>query len=187
MSLKFLGMLPLILLIREIDFNNPTNLIVLRIVFFVVQSALLLVMANLYTRVRKAVDHTPLEVPPQPKFGAPVDEDQGPEFTTVTNYDISQLRQLLLKLGMGMGITSVLHFYWHFNPPMLMQCVVNPMQLFSSPLFKLYFLGHLPVGALERPWVEENPLKDWLMGKQADTVKPKKRVKETKKSKKARA
>eukprot|EP01000_Liburna_glaciale_P005310 NODE_5013_length_412_cov_531.005510_g4005_i0.p2 GENE.NODE_5013_length_412_cov_531.005510_g4005_i0~~NODE_5013_length_412_cov_531.005510_g4005_i0.p2 ORF type:complete len:92 (-),score=41.42 NODE_5013_length_412_cov_531.005510_g4005_i0:137-382(-) len=68
-----------------------------------------------------------------------------------------------------------LHYKWHINPPLFMQCVVNPMQVYNSPLGKIHLFGEFAKGTLERPWKEERPFENFLGKMGTETKKEEKK------------
>eukprot|EP01012_Entosiphon_sulcatum_P009126 TRINITY_DN15059_c0_g1_i1.p1 TRINITY_DN15059_c0_g1~~TRINITY_DN15059_c0_g1_i1.p1 ORF type:complete len:191 (+),score=33.86 TRINITY_DN15059_c0_g1_i1:47-619(+) len=153
-------LLPALLIMRQIDFNNTDNVVILRYVFGVVQALIIVAALYVLKQIRGTADQTRIQVPVQQTFEKTEPEI---EFTTVEDYDTTQWRQLLMKIVMGMGISYFIHVKFGVNPPLFMQCIFHPLQLYNSQLFQIYCAGKPAVGSLLRPWKEEKPFES-LMG-----------------------
>jgi len=147
--------LPVVFLVQKIDFTEPINVLIAKTVFGAVQGLVLLICAYIYLQIKNRNDQARVIVPPAatPFGGAPTGEAR----TTVRDYDISQLRKFAQQVVIGMGVAIFLFVKWNIVPPLAIQCVLNPMNLFGNPLFKLYLLGASPASH-PRPFPEENPL-----------------------------
>lgn len=150
-----LVVLPVLFLVQKVDFTNPDNVFIAQLSFSTVQALILLISAYIYLQITKRNDRTQITVPPTPTpFGGPTGEAQR---TTIRDYDISQLRKYVQQVVIGVAIAIFLFVKWQVVPPMAMQCVLNPVNLFGNPLFKLFVLGENPT-KYPRPFPEENPL-----------------------------
>jgi len=156
MKSSMLYVLPVVFLVQKIDFTEPTNVLIAQTVFGVVQGLVLLICAYIYLKIKTRNDQARVTVPPAatPFGGATTGEAQ---HTTVRDYDISQLRKFAQQVVIGICIAIFLFVKWNIVPPMAIQCVLNPMNLFGNPLFKLHVLGASPASH-PRPFPEENPL-----------------------------
>ncbi|RNF23772.1 uncharacterized protein Tco025E_02732 [Trypanosoma conorhini] len=82
---------------------------------------------------------------------------------TVADYDFSKWRalffmKLLLPLVVGQFVAS----RWETPFPLLLQCAMNPVTMFRSPLFQLHVLERREEGDFVRPWKEESAVPAWL-------------------------
>lgn len=72
--------------------------------------------------------------------------------TTVQAYDYGQLRQLFKSQLMGVGMMAVMHFYFKYTNPLLIQSVIPLKNLLEANLVKIHVLGQAASGDLKRPW-----------------------------------
>jgi len=166
MKLGSLAVLPVLFIVQKIDFTNPEYLLLLQVIFSVVQGSILLLCAYIYNQINTKNDRTIITVPPSSSpFGGASTEPA--KQTSIRDYDISQLRKVAQQIGIGIGIAILLYFKWSIIPPMAIQCVLNPMNVFNSPLFKIYILG----SPQPRPFPDDNPLAG-LMQQPAQTQAP---------------
>jgi len=155
MKSSMLYVLPVVFLVQKIDFTEPSNVLIAQIVFGGVQGLVLIICAYIYLQIKNRNDQARVTVPPATTpFGGATGEAQ---HTTVHDYDISQLRKFVQQVVIGMCIAVFLLVKWNIVPPLAIQCVLNPMNLFGNPLFKLFALGENPASH-PRPFPEENPL-----------------------------
>mmetsp|Transcript_77323 Transcript_77323/g.129721 ORF Transcript_77323/g.129721 Transcript_77323/m.129721 type:complete len:196 (-) Transcript_77323:105-692(-) len=182
----------LLALMRGIDFEDDTNLFLLRVLFGTVQVILGICVAVLYQRIRAQADTTEITVPIDPK-AAYIDPDPDSPKTkvvTIEDYDIGQVKQLCMKVVMGCLIGAFIHYKWNVTAPLFMQCFLLPMQVIEHQLAKVYLFGQPAKGALARPWKEETPFDAFKMMNEPDENKirqeEKKKAREAKKAKKAK-
>jgi len=150
-----LFVLPVLFLVQKIDFTDPDNILKAQVIFGTVQSIVLLVLGYIFLQIRNSNNQTQISVPqPSSPFGAPT---SGPQQMTIRDYDISQLRKFGQQILIGIVVAVVLFFKWDIVPPLAIQCVLNPMNLFGNPLFKLFVLNANPASH-PRPFPEDNPL-----------------------------
>jgi len=149
-----LFVLPVLFLVQKIDFADPDKVFYAQLGFGVVQGLVLLISGYLYLQINKRNDQTQITVTATPSpFGAAAE----PQRQTIRDYDIAQLRKFVQQVVIGMGIAVFLFVKWAIVPPMAIQCVLNPVNLFGNSLFKLFVLGE-SADKHPRPFPEENPL-----------------------------
>eukprot|EP01013_Petalomonas_cantuscygni_P005841 TRINITY_DN16635_c0_g1_i1.p1 TRINITY_DN16635_c0_g1~~TRINITY_DN16635_c0_g1_i1.p1 ORF type:complete len:237 (+),score=38.46 TRINITY_DN16635_c0_g1_i1:56-712(+) len=73
---------------------------------------------------------------------------------SIEEHDLEKVQEQVKKLAMGFVITGIVHYFWNFGPPLLIQAVMTPLQLYMSPMFKVLFMGQEATGDLARPWRE---------------------------------
>ncbi|KAF2789612.1 inorganic phosphate transport PHO88 [Melanomma pulvis-pyrius CBS 109.77] len=85
---------------------------------------------------------------------APMGSGEEPKFvaTTVKAYDLQQLRALFKAQLMGVGMMAVMHFYFKYTNPLLIQSIIPLKGAFEGNLVKIHLLGHSATGELARPW-----------------------------------
>merc|ERR1711916_266051 len=66
---------------------------------------------------------------------------------------------------MGAVITSFIHYKFEINPPLFLQCLLNPLNFFKNPLTKIYIFGQKDH---PRPFKDSNPLAALLQPQQPE-------------------
>ena len=85
---------------------------------------------------------------------APMGTGEEPKPVTTTNmdYDKSQLRQLIRSQLMGVGMMGVMHLYFKYTNPLLIQSIIPLKGAFESNLVKIHVFGKAATGDLARPF-----------------------------------
>jgi hypothetical protein len=85
---------------------------------------------------------------------APMGSGEEPKFvaTTVKAYDLQKLRELFKAQMMGVGMMCVMHLYFKYTNPLLIQSIIPLKGAFEGNLVKVHLLGHSATGELARPW-----------------------------------
>lgn len=79
-------------------------------------------------------------------------EEPKPVTTTVHAYDAQQLRGLFKSQLMGVGMMAVMHLYFQYTNPLLIQSIIPLKGAFEGNLVKVHLFGQPAVGELKRPW-----------------------------------
>jgi hypothetical protein len=83
----------------------------------------------------------------------PFSQDQPPLITTtVQEYDLSQLKSAVKSAFMGIGMMGVMHLYFGYTQPLLVQSIMPIKNAIEGKVAKVHLLGKDPVGDLKRPW-----------------------------------
>lgn len=90
--------------------------------------------------------------------------------TTVHAYDIQQLRGLFKAQLMGVGMMAVMHLYFKYTNPLLIQSIIPLKGAFEGNLVKVHLLGHPASGDLKRPWKQNSGMMG-MMGQGQGEVK----------------
>ena len=72
--------------------------------------------------------------------------------TTIHSYDLQQLRGLFKGQLMGVGMMCVMHLYFKYTNPLLIQSIIPLKGAFEGNLVKVHLFGQPAVGDLKRPW-----------------------------------
>jgi hypothetical protein len=72
--------------------------------------------------------------------------------TTVQAYDKQQLRGLYKAQLMGIGMMAVMHLYFKYTNPLLIQSIIPVKGAFEGNLVKVHLFGQSASGDLKRPW-----------------------------------
>jgi hypothetical protein len=83
----------------------------------------------------------------------PFSQDQPPLITTtVQEYDTSQLKSAVKSAFMGIGMMGVMHLYFGYTQPLLVQSIMPIKNALEGKVAKVHLFGKDPVGDLKRPW-----------------------------------
>ncbi|CZT21731.1 probable PHO88 (involved in phosphate transport) [Ramularia collo-cygni] len=72
--------------------------------------------------------------------------------TTVHAYDQQQLKGLFKSQLMGLGMMGVMHIYFKYTNPLLIQSIIPLKGAFEGNLVKVHLFGKPASGDLKRPW-----------------------------------
>jgi hypothetical protein len=72
--------------------------------------------------------------------------------TTIQEYDSKQLRSLFKSQLMGVAMMCVMHLYFKYTNPLLIQSIIPVKSAFEGNLVKIHVFGQPAKGDLERPW-----------------------------------
>ncbi|OJJ78779.1 PHO88 family protein [Aspergillus glaucus CBS 516.65] len=141
-------------LAKKIPFENPEILMLVRGLY--VLSNLIILSIYLFTqkKVTTKKDMTTLKyVEPAPMGSS---EEPRPVTTTNMDYDKSQLRQLIKSQLMGVGMMGVMHLYFKYTNPLLIQSIIPLKSALESNLVKIHLFGKPATGELQRPFKAGN-------------------------------
>jgi hypothetical protein len=83
----------------------------------------------------------------------PFSQEQPPLVTTtVQEYDTTQVKSGVKAAFMGVGMMGVMHLYFGYTQPLLVQSIMPIKNILESKVAKIHLLGKEPVGDLKRPW-----------------------------------
>jgi hypothetical protein len=85
---------------------------------------------------------------------APLGSGEEPKLvtTTIQEYDNSQLRSMYKAQLMGVAMMAVMHLYFKYTNPLLIQSILPVKGAFEGNLVKVHLFGQPAVGELKRPW-----------------------------------
>lgn len=72
--------------------------------------------------------------------------------TTIQEYDNSQLKSLFKSQLMGIGMMGVMHLYFKYTNPLLIQSIIPVKGALEGNLVKVHIYGKPAAGDLKRPW-----------------------------------
>ncbi|ORX96294.1 inorganic phosphate transporter Pho88 [Clohesyomyces aquaticus] len=154
---------------KKIPFDDPNVLTGVRALYVVSN----LVIAGIYfyvqAQINKKNDMTVVKyVEP-----APMGSGEEPKFvaTTVKAYDLQQLKALFKAQMMGVGMMAVMHFYFKYTNPLLIQSIIPMKGAFEGNLVKIHLLGQSATGDLQRPWKAAGGLMGAMNGGEIKTDK----------------
>ena len=84
--------------------------------------------------------------------------------TTVHAYDLAQVKTMLRSQMMGVAMMGVMHFYFHYTNPLLIQSIIPLKGAFESNMTKIHLFGQPATGELKRPFKQAAGLMSGLSG-----------------------
>ncbi|KAF2854178.1 inorganic phosphate transporter-like protein pho88 [Plenodomus tracheiphilus IPT5] len=135
---------------KKVPFDNPDVLNAVRGLYIVSNIIILGIYLYVQAQINKKNDLTVVKyVEP-----APMGSGEEPKFvaTTVKAYDLQKLRELFKAQLMGVGMMGVMHIYFKYTNPLLIQSIIPLKGAFEGNLVKVHLLGKPATGDLERPW-----------------------------------
>lgn len=104
---------------------------------------------------------------------APMGSGEEPKFvaTTVKAYDLGKLREAYKAQLMGVGMMAVMHIYFGYKPPLLIQSIIPLKGAFEGNLVKIHLLGQSATGDLQRPWKAAGGMMGAMSGGEIKTDK----------------
>ncbi|KAJ9160782.1 Phosphate transporter [Coniochaeta hoffmannii] len=147
---------------KRIPFDDPNVLNMCRAGYVI--SNLIILGITLYIKsvVDKKKDLTTLKyVEP-----APMGSSEEPKLvtTTVHAYDLAQVKTMLRSQMMGVAMMGVMHFYFHYTNPLLIQSIIPLKGAFESNMTKIHLFGQPATGELKRPFKQAAGLMSGLSG-----------------------
>jgi len=159
---------------KKIPFEDPNVLMGVRALYIV--SNLLIAGIYFYTKMQidKKRDMTVLKyVEPSPMGST---EEPKVVTTTVHAYDQAQLRGLFKSQLMGVGMMGVMHLYFQYTNPLLIQSIIPFKGALEGNLVKVHIFGQPAAGELKRPWKAAAGFGGMMGGGNADLKTDKKSI-----------
>jgi hypothetical protein len=135
---------------KKIAFDDPNVLNGVRALYIVSN----LIIAGIYlyvqAQINKKNDMTVVKYVEPPPMGS----GEEPKFvaTTVKAYDLGKLREAFKAQMMGVGMMCVMHLYFKYTNPLLIQSIIPLKGAFEGNLVKIHLFGQPATGDLARPW-----------------------------------
>ncbi|KAF2666129.1 inorganic phosphate transporter-like protein pho88 [Microthyrium microscopicum] len=135
---------------KKIDFENPLVMTSARGAYILSNLIILGAYAYINMKINAKKDLTVIKyVEPAPMGSA---EEPKAVVTTIYDYDRGQLKQLIRSTLMGVGMMCVMHFYFKYTNPLVIQSIIPLKGLFEGNLVKIHLLNKPASGELKRPW-----------------------------------
>ncbi|KAK3684420.1 phosphate transporter (Pho88) [Vermiconidia calcicola] len=135
---------------KKIPFDDPNVLNGVRGLYILSNLIILGIYLYVGMQIDKIKDRTVLKyVEPAPMGST---EEPKAVTTTVQAYDKQQLRGLYKAQLMGVGMMAVMHIYFKYTNPLLIQSIIPLKGAFEGNLVKVHLLGKPATGDLKRPW-----------------------------------
>ncbi|KAK5125429.1 hypothetical protein LTR85_000538 [Meristemomyces frigidus] len=154
---------------KKIPFEDPMVLNMVRALYVV--SNVIIAAVYFYTKMQidKKRDMTVLKyVEPAPMGST---EEPKAVTTTVHAYDLAQLRGLFKSQLMGVGMMGVMHLYFKYTNPLLIQSIIPLKGAFEGNLVKVHVLGQPATGDLKRPWKAAAGMMGMMQGQGSGEIK----------------
>ena len=110
---------------------------------------------------------TTLKYVEPPQIGS--SEEPKPVTTTIHKYDVDQMKALYKAQMMGVGMMAVMHLYFKYTNPLLIQSIIPLKGAFEGNEVKIHLFGNPAIGDLRRPFKAAAGLMSSLTGGAAPT------------------
>lgn len=100
--------------------------------------------------------------------------------TTVHSYDVEQMKSLYKAQMMGLGMMAVMHLYFKYTNPLLIQSIIPLKGAFEGNEVQIHLFGKPAIGDLKRPFKAAAGLMSSLGG--AAPAQDKKTIEKTEKA-----
>ena len=135
---------------KKIPFEDPNILNACRAAYAISNFVILGIYLYVQSIIDKKKDMTTLKyVEPAPMGSS---EEGKLVTTTVHAYDKSQLKNLMRSQLMGVGMMAIMHLYFHYTNPLLIQSIIPLKGALESNLTKIHLWGQPAAGDLKRPF-----------------------------------
>ncbi|KAH7355538.1 inorganic phosphate transporter Pho88 [Pyrenochaeta sp. MPI-SDFR-AT-0127] len=154
---------------KKVPFEDPNVLNGVRALYIVSNIIILSIYLYVQAQINKKNDMTVVKyVEP-----APMGSGEEPKFvaTTVKAYDLQKLRELFKAQLMGVGMMGVMHIYFKYTNPLLIQSIIPLKGAFEGNLVKVHLLGQPATGDLARPWKASGGMMGAMSGGEIKTDK----------------
>ena len=91
--------------------------------------------------------------------------------TTIHAYDATQLKSLMRSQLMGVGMMGVMHLYFSYTNPLVIQSIIPLKGALESNLTKIHLFGQPAAGDLKRPFKQPAGFMSGLQGGAAQSDK----------------
>lgn len=154
---------------KKIPFDDPSVLNAVR-ALYVISNVLI---AGIYFYVKLQIDKKKDMTVMKYVEPAPMGSTEEPKVvtTTVHAYDQQQLRGLFKSQLMGVGMMGVMHLYFHYTNPLLIQSIIPFKGALEGNLVKVHLFGTPAVGELKRPWKAAGGLGGMMGGANTGDIK----------------
>ena len=138
-----------------IDYKDPAHVMKIRMCFVVAMTTLALAFAFLWVRLvgkKKKLEEDACEV----KVKDAKTGESKTEKISLYEHDVREFRKVLTSNIMGGIMVTVLHFSFKVVPPLLLQSIMMPLNLWDGNLVQVHVLGRgeKDDAKFKRPWEE---------------------------------
>ncbi|KAI9827386.1 MAG: hypothetical protein M1826_006311 [Phylliscum demangeonii] len=154
---------------KKIPFSDPLVLLGVRTAYVLSNVAILSLYLYMQYQINKKRDLTTLKYLEPAAMGS--SEEPKLVTTTVQAYDTEQLRSLYKSQLLGVGMMAVMHLYFKYTNPLLIQSILPLKGALEGSLVKIHVFGRPAVGDLKRPFKTAPGLLAGLQGEVKDDKK----------------
>ena len=170
-----------------IDWNDEDTKLKIRMAFTISVMVCYLVIFYMYKQVKrkeKKLSEDTVEVTAKDPYN---NGEEKKETLTYYEHDLREVKKAGTSQAFGFLMTSVLHFYFKLNPPIVLQTIMLPLNMMETPAFQVHVLEKDGSAnkKLQRPWMPEekpNPFADLAKAMSPPPPEKKKSEKEAKKN-----
>jgi len=135
---------------KRIPMEDPQALMIIRGIYILSNVLILSIYAYTHYLINKKKDMTTLKYVDQPQMGS--SEEPKLVTTTVHKYDVDQMKALYKAQMMGVGMMAVMHLYFKYTNPLLIQSIIPLKGAFEGNEIKIHLFGNPAIGDLKRPF-----------------------------------
>jgi len=84
--------------------------------------------------------------------------------TTIHAYDVGQVKQLMRSQMMGVAMMAVMHLYFKYTNPLVIQSIIPLKSALESNMTKIHLWGQPASGDLKRPFKQPAGFMSGLQG-----------------------
>jgi len=152
---------------KRIPMDDPDTLNMIRAGYVLSNVIILSVYAYVHFIINKKKDMTTLKY----VEAAPMGSTEEPKLvtTTVHKYDVDQMKALYKAQLMGVGMMAVMHLYFKYTNPLLIQSIIPLKGAFEGNEIKIHLFGQPAMGDLKRPFKAAPGMMSALQGGAAAT------------------
>ena len=170
-----------------IDWNDEDTKLKIRMAFTISVTVCYLVIFYMYKQVKrkeKKLSEDTVEVTAKDPYN---NGEEKKETLTYYEHDLREVKKAGTSQAFGFLMTSVLHFYFKLNPPIVLQTIMLPLNMMETPAFQVHVLEKDGSAnkKLQRPWMPEekpNPFADLAKAMSPPPPEKKNSEKEAKKN-----
>jgi len=152
---------------KRIPLDDPNVLNIVRAVYVLSNVIIVSIYAYVHFLINKKKDNQTLKYVEQPQMGST--EEPKLVTTTVHKYDVDQMKSLYKAQLMGVGMMAVMHLYFKYTNPLLIQSIIPLKGAFEGNEIKIHLFGKPAIGDLKRPFKAAAGLMSGLTGGAAPT------------------
>ncbi|KAG9234598.1 putative inorganic phosphate transport protein PHO88 [Amylocarpus encephaloides] len=152
---------------KRIPMEDPQTLMLIRAGYILSNIIIISVYAYTHFVINKKKDMTTLKYVDQPQMGST--EEPKLITTTVHKYDVEQIKSLYKAQLMGVGMMAVMHLYFKYTNPLLIQSIIPLKGAFEGNEVKIHLFGKPAIGDMKRPFKAAAGFMSALQGGAAPT------------------
>jgi len=147
---------------KKIPMEDPNVMNMIRAGYILSNVIIISIYAYVHFLINKKKDMTTLKYVEQPQMGS----TEEPKLVTTTNhkYDVDQMKALYKAQLMGVGMMGVMHLYFKYTNPLLIQSIIPLKGAFEGNEVKIHLFGQQAIGDLKRPFKAAAGLMSSLQG-----------------------